>query len=329
MEKKVSIIVAIYKSEKFLRKLIDSIIFQSYKNLEIILVDDGSPDNSGNICDEYAKIDERIIVIHKENGGTCDARNEGLKKVTGEYVTIIDGDDWLEEDYIEYLLNIITQYNVEMAISDKIFTTRDRMQTKEENIEIVDSEEAVARILYPGIPIGPWSKMYSKKVIDEYKINFSVPWSGEGLYFSTMIAQYSKKIGIGHKKVYNYRLNNSESGLTKYNVIIGTNALWNIKNIKEKLEIKTNKVKNACDWHIWKNYHFVLKLIMGTNIKDNEEIYNECLREIKKRMFGVILKSRLTIKEKIKVFIISLFPRTYAKYCIKKDRIGLKNDNMN
>ena len=93
MNEKVTIIVAIYKSEKFLDKMIKSIIAQTYTNLEIILIDDGSPDNSGKICDMYAKTDDRIIVIHKENGGACEARNVGLKQATGEYVTIIDGDD--------------------------------------------------------------------------------------------------------------------------------------------------------------------------------------------------------------------------------------------
>ena len=105
--KKVSIVVPVYKSEKYLRKLIESMIKQTYSNIEIILVDDGSPDNSGVICDEYANKDSRILVIHKENGGTCDARNTGLKKASGYYLMFADGDDWLEEDCVEYLVKLI------------------------------------------------------------------------------------------------------------------------------------------------------------------------------------------------------------------------------
>lgn len=120
---KVTIIVAIYKSEKFLDKLIQSIINQTYKNLEIILVDDGSPDNSGQICDKYALVDQRIRVIHKKNGGACEARNTGLKETNGEYVSIIDGDDWLELDYVEYLMKLIQMTKAEIAMTDKIFTT--------------------------------------------------------------------------------------------------------------------------------------------------------------------------------------------------------------
>lgn len=117
---KVSIIVAIYNSAKFLDKLITSIIDQTYKNIEVILVDDGSPDNSGEICDKYAALDSRIKVLHKKNGGACDARNKGLEMVTGEYLSIIDGDDWLEPDYVEYLLKLAVDTGSDMSMSKYI-----------------------------------------------------------------------------------------------------------------------------------------------------------------------------------------------------------------
>lgn len=111
------------------------------------MVDDGSPDNCPEICDEYKKKDSRIVVIHKKNGGTCEARNYGLAKMTGEYVTIIDGDDWLEPDYIEYLMNLIHKIKSEMAMTDHIFTTRDRVQVKNDKIETWTNEEAATSII--------------------------------------------------------------------------------------------------------------------------------------------------------------------------------------
>ena len=95
---KVSIIVPVYKVEKYLRKCIDSIINQTLKDIEIILVDDGSPDNCGKICDEYAAKDTRIKVIHKENGGLSSARNAGMEVAEGEYIGFVDSDDWIESD---------------------------------------------------------------------------------------------------------------------------------------------------------------------------------------------------------------------------------------
>ena len=98
MEPKVSIIVPVYKVEEYLSQCVDSILNQTYKNIELILVDDGSPDNCPKICDEYASSDDRVIVIHKENGGLSDARNTGIKKATGKYLMFVDSDDWIELD---------------------------------------------------------------------------------------------------------------------------------------------------------------------------------------------------------------------------------------
>ena len=113
---KVSIIVPVYKVEKYLRKCIDSIINQTLKDIEIILVDDGSPDNCGKICDEYAAKDTRIKVIHKENGGLSSARNAGMEVAEGEYIGFVDSDDWIETDYVGELLFCLIQSESDMAI---------------------------------------------------------------------------------------------------------------------------------------------------------------------------------------------------------------------
>lgn len=116
MNNLISVIVPVYKVEKYIKKCIESIINQTYENLEIILVDDGSPDNCGKICDEYAKKDKRIKVIHKENGGVSSARNLGLEKSNGQYITFIDSDDWIEEEYCEILLTTLKEQNADCAI---------------------------------------------------------------------------------------------------------------------------------------------------------------------------------------------------------------------
>ena len=328
-EHKVSIVVAIYNSEKFLDKLINSLINQTYSNLEIILVDDGSPDKSGEICDKYAKLDERIIVVHKKNGGTCDARNRGIELATGEYLMIVDGDDWLSLDCVEYLLGIAIDTESDMAFSDKIFTTRDQIQNQDDQIEIWTSEEATAKIIYPHMEIGPWNKIYKLDMIRKNNISFSVPWSGEGLYFASMAAQCSNHVGVGHRKVYNYRLNNSASGLTKFNVLMGINALSNIKYIGDHLIINTDRIKKAVNWHIWKNYNFLLMLIIATQkYKEYKKEYKECLKNIRLMFPKVFIESEIRFNYKIKMIFSFLFPRCSAKRKIKKNRKSLLNDNM-
>lgn len=112
----VSIIIPIYKVEQYLIDCIQSVCSQTYKNIEIILVDDGSPDNCGKICDDYAKMDKRISVIHKENGGLSDARNKGIDIARGDYITFVDSDDYVETTFIEDLYNAIEKTNSDISI---------------------------------------------------------------------------------------------------------------------------------------------------------------------------------------------------------------------
>ena len=326
---KVSAIVAIYKSEKFLPKLIDSIINQTWQNLEILLVDDGSPDNSGAICDNDASRDDRIRVIHKKNGGACEARNVGLAEATGEYILIIDGDDWLELDYVEYLMNLIHQTGAEMAMTDKIFTTRDREQTKKDAVEVWTPEDAFCGIIYPKFPIGPWNKIYKASLLKEHHIDFNRPWSGEGLYFSSMAVQCANKVAVGHRKIYNYRLNNANSGLTHYNLKMGTNAMVNIRYIGETRIVKTKRTENAVNWHIWKNYGYVLFLIIATDaVKENQALYDECIRNLRTRLFGVLVHSELGPRTKAHMLVQGLFPVWWAKRDLRNNQVALENDKM-
>lgn len=325
---KVSLVVAIYKSACFLPKLIESIIAQTHTNIEIILVEDGSPDESGKICDKYAAQDNRIIVIHQKNQGTCMARNNGMKIMTGEYFSIIDGDDWLEPDYVEYLLGLAVSMSADMAISDSIFTTRDRQQNEIDSIAQWSSEKAAIELLR-NIAIGPWNKIYRTEFIKEHRLTFSVPWSGEGLYFITMASQYANYVAKGSRKVYNYRLNNTESGLTKYNVQMGLNAQWNINNIKKVSPLRTKKLQNAIDWHIWKNYAFLYKLIIATNSRRKYfKKYVMCRVMIRIGFIGVLWRKDDSGKRLWSDFKHALLPTYYAKKAIHNECEALKADKL-
>lgn len=325
----VSIIVPVYKSERYLKKCIESIIKQQYKDIELILVDDGSPDNSGKICDYYARKDSRIKVIHKENGGTCDARNAGLEIVSGKYLMFVDADDWLTKDCISYLLNILKQKNAQMSMSDCVFTTRNLKQNKSDNIRLLTPEEAACEILYVKTPVGPWNKLYSTEIIKKNNLTFSVPWFGEGLWFSVMAAQLSDSVAYGHKKVYIYRKNNPNSGTTVREVQNGINSLQNIKYIKDKLIVHTQSTINAADWHIWKNnFNLIMYIIGGKAQKEYAKEYHEALKNVKKMMLNVFIKSDVGIVKKLQIIGYSLLPRTAAsfgiiikKYLLKKDTI--------
>ena len=116
MKDLISIIVPVYNVEKYLNRCIDSILLQTYNNIEILLIDDGSLDKSSQICDEYMKKDKRIKVIHKKNGGLSDARNAGIDIARGKYITFIDSDDSVEKDLVEYLYKLVINFNTKMSI---------------------------------------------------------------------------------------------------------------------------------------------------------------------------------------------------------------------
>lgn len=161
----ISVIVPIYKVEEYLNKCVDSIIYQTYQNLEIILVDDGSPDKCGSICDEYALKDKRIIVIHKENGGLSDARNVALDICKGKYVTFIDSDDYISSEYVEYLYDLLKDNNADLSICDFEYVSETGKKFRECNydglVKVMSKKEALSE-LCKGINFtnSAWGKLY-------------------------------------------------------------------------------------------------------------------------------------------------------------------------
>lgn len=147
----ISVVIPVYKAEKYLDKCITSVVSQTYKNLEIILVDDGSPDRCGELCDKWAEKDDRIKVIHKENGGAADAKNAGLKEIKGEFFGIVDSDDFIAPDMYEYLYNLIVKYGADIADSQicKVdsFEEAERADRGSDTVTEYTAEEALSELM--------------------------------------------------------------------------------------------------------------------------------------------------------------------------------------
>lgn len=177
---KISVIIAIYNVDKYLDKCLNSVVNQTYRSLEIICVDDGSVDNSGKICDEYAVKDSRIKVIHKENGGECSARNVGLEVATGDYISLIDGDDWLELTMYEVLLNNISGDDIDISscgyfkdYGDRTEVIKNELLVSEEPMPMKDFLKYIyIRDKYRGVASYLWCKLINRKIFDERKIRF-------------------------------------------------------------------------------------------------------------------------------------------------------------
>ena len=193
----ISIIVPIYKVEPYLRRCLDSIVNQTYTNLEIILVDDGSPDNCPQICDEYAAKDNRIVVIHKENGGLSDARNAGLDICRGEYVSFVDSDDWVADIYIEVMLKAIKDNMATMAITDFSRTSQTFSTSYSHydisHVEILNHIEATKKLWSEHISAFTtvWGALYKTNLFK--RIQFPKGRIHEDLYVSFQLLYTSNK----------------------------------------------------------------------------------------------------------------------------------------
>lgn len=202
----VSVIIPVYNVELYLRTCIDSIVKQTYVELEIILVDDGSTDKSGLICDEYAKKDERIKVIHKKNGGLSDARNEGLKIATGEFVGFVDSDDWVEKDFFEKLVNIMYRTKCDIAMCGiKMFwgdgTEQIMTANQDKSMDNLEAMEAIVDESFIKQPV--WYKLYRHNLVNG--IMFEVGKIHEDAFWTYQIIARAKKVEIIKKPYYYYR----------------------------------------------------------------------------------------------------------------------------
>lgn len=206
MDDLISIIIPVYKVEKYLARCIDSILQQTYSNLEIILVNDGSPDNCGNICDEYSKKDSRITVIHKENGGVSSARNMGLKVAKGKYIGFVDSDDYIELDMFEKLYKILKKNEAQLSVCNIYGKNEDKL-------EIYDNKQFIEIIFDQNGPQGYLcNKLYDKSVIDKFNLildeNIHIC---EDLLFNVNYLEKIKKVVYIHEGFYHYVENSSSA----------------------------------------------------------------------------------------------------------------------
>lgn len=216
----ISIIVPIYKVERFINKCIDSILTQTYKDLEIILVDDGSPDHCPAICDEYAKSDNRIKVIHKKNGGLICARKSGLKASSGEYVCFVDGDDWIEPDMYEKVADSIKKYHADCVITQFYYST-DKDETKSDyhlNKKFYSRQE-MEREIFPtmlfarryfefGVYPCCWTKVFKRELLEKHLLTADDRLRmGEDIAFTYPCLMECLSISFINEPLYHYRSN--------------------------------------------------------------------------------------------------------------------------
>lgn len=206
----ISVIIPVYNVSAYLERCVNSVLSQTYHHLEIILVDDGSTDGSGKICDTLSEQDNRIKVIHKENGGLSSARNAGLKVASGVFVGFIDSDDWIEPDTYEYMLGLLKKHKAEIADIEcqYAYSDQDGVKKIKEHIEVYRDEDVLWNYFYRGLklqnsaPYSVWRKLYKRKLLERKTF-----WEGknsEDLLFNYEVLKAAKSIVISNQVKYHY-----------------------------------------------------------------------------------------------------------------------------
>lgn len=200
----ISIVVPVYKVEKYLCRCIESILLQTYKYYELILVDDGSPDGCPSICDDYANIYENIIVIHKENFGVSAARNSGIEIAKGKYITFVDSDDYVHESFLEVLKATLDIHNVSMAMCSyrRVNDSYNEKILVENNSRVINSFEAMDMLLDDQSKCAPWGKLYNMDLFDN--LRFPIGKIMEDMFIMPIIFEKAKHLAVSSQELYCY-----------------------------------------------------------------------------------------------------------------------------
>lgn len=272
MQKLISIIVPVYNVEKYLDKCIDSIINQTYKNIEIILVDDGSTDKSGDICDKAQNKDKRIKVIHKANGGLSDARNAGLRIAKGDLIGFVDSDDYIKEDMFETLYNLIEKHNANISIVSYYELYNEKLIAVKESKEVEEFNkiEAIKELLIDNkIQSYAWNKLFKKELFKN--LEFPVNKNFEDIATTLLLFERADKIVLLQKPEYFY--------VRREDSIIGKK---NYKTYKDYLDVIYDKYLYLDgkyeELDLYNAYNFVINMIWVYTIIvtfDLDDVYKE------------------------------------------------------
>ena len=311
MEELVSVIVPIYNTSAYLDNCISSILKQDYSNLEIILVNDGSTDDSLSICKKYASNDSRISIIDSQNYGVSHARNLGLQGSRGKYICFVDSDDYVMHDYVSYLTDLIKKNKVDIAATTEMYTSFKNISDNQckNSVKILSGHDATYALLTYKFPIGVYCKIFDRDFLIKNKVAFDEELViGEGFNFNIDSFQFANKVAIGNKKIYFYRRNNYSSTTTSFSAKKWENGIYAIEKIRKKIIFNNKQIRRALDFAEWHTNRDVVDLMLLCKKKqENKKLYDSC-RSICRKYWRSPYLVKTSLKEKIRAILVLFFP---------------------
>lgn len=309
MQKLVSIIVPVYNVKKYLVKCVSSLINQTYKNIEILLIDDGSTDLSGSICDELLNTDPRIVVFHQKNLGLSAARNTGIKLAKGDFLVFVDSDDYVDEDMIQYLYELIEKFDCPMSICQHKIIGKKIIDLKvNKQPEVIDSVECTRKMLCRDIiDTSAWAKMYSAHLFDNVRYPLGKRYEDIATTYKLFIK--SGKIAVGYESKYNYvyrsdSIVNSRFNEKKLELIEMTDKMS--LDVLDKMPCLKNEV---CARQVYSRISTINQMI---GVKEKKELRKTFIEYIKRNK-KIVLKNKNVLRcDKIAIRLLILNYHLYV-----------------
>ena len=305
----ISVIVPVYNAANYLDRCVDSIVNQTYPNLEIILVDDGSTDISPQKCDDYAKNDSRIKVIHKKNGGVCSARNAGLDICQGSYVAFVDSDDWISSKMYESLLSLCGEKGVVATIGSNQVTENGFVSIKRSfSNKYVTKEEFLRNVLCRKDGCAIWSRLFPREVISNSRFNED-KLNEEILFWISII---DRIYGVKYTSDIGYYYFQTEGSLSRSFGKSVHDMIGNSKLVRNYVESNYPLLaKEAEKFEIFQHMSFLLSCPVDYNRKE-DALYDEVLVYLRKHIIAGIKNPFFSCKEKLILIGVTGYPKTMS-----------------
>jgi glycosyltransferase involved in cell wall biosynthesis len=308
----ISVIIPVFNVESYLRECVDSVLTQTYRNLEIILIDDGSPDNSGSICDQYALMDSRIVVIHKDNGGLADARNVGIDVAHGEYLAFVDSDDWISKEFVESLVNMANSHNASIAVcmmNYDIIEEHILNDSSNSEDQILTSIQAL-RELYGDNSVNmivSCNKVYKSELFSS--VRFPIGKFHEDSFTTYKLFLLANKIAFTKRKLYFYRQH--EKSIT--GCPISKTCLDELEAQQERIEYIRNSgptdLLPRCYHLLFITTKRFLKRAVMSNMCGNNVLVSQLRLHIVVRWKEILLLGKSTIRDWIYIGTLKVMPK--------------------
>ncbi len=311
-EQLISVILPVYNIKMYLKKCMNSIFAQTYKNLEIIMVDDGSTDGSGVVCDEFSALDKRVVVFHKKNGGLSDARNYGIERANGEYITCIDPDDFIDSDFISYLYELICRYGTKMSLCQhRVLFDNGKIDEKgSSGEEVLSNKVCIERMMYHDvIDTSAWAKLYHKDLFRDVRYPYGKLFEDIATTYKLMLQ--CEKIAVGYKSKYNYIIRqtsivNCSFNPKKFDLLESTDGM------AEDVIRKYPDLKNAVLRRRVYARFSTLNQMLG--VKGWEDKRNEMIQFIKENSKTVLADKKTPKRDIIAIRLLSLGYPVYSVF---------------